>query len=800
MKMLSQQKEVEEICKTINDALSSAGITKTQNDYSENSKWVREYFDTYVVVAGGGENKAYPYVIDENRSVIFGDPVDVEETWVPKVGKSLKVGARNNSYDKERIKQIREAAKTIQNLTNEMDPENEEMKSAKMDGFILSEFNIMDATVIKASGDMELDVLLVPFGGPIKGKDTDGQFFDKDTNIQHEIYKTIPAYYYHGFDPKGRPQGEPEIIGMMHYDRTDSSGHWYKCLLDKKNDYAKRIWKAAKDGNAKASSGSISHIVRAEKSGRITLWPVVEGSLIDEGERRHPANAYAVALPVLKAKYDKLSMELPEADKAADKEQILPRSIKMEKEELEQTVAVAVAEALKSQNEAAAAKAAQEEEIQKKIDAAVAAKTEELEKQIAENNRLPGGVYQSKFADTNKFDGLDAADMSTMIGVLKSAGKQVSESAYKSLALKLEEDKTSVGESARKAMKGMKANEIDYSTLSSYGDEWVGVAYSQSLWESIRLANTVVNKIPSVEFPMGVESMVLPLESTDPTWYKVAEATSSATSYAGPTPTVTASKLGTGNVTMTLAKLGARVLWTGELDESSMIPFATELRRQLAISGQEYLESAVIDGDTETGATTNINDIAGTPAGTEYFMVFNGFRKSPLITTTANARSAAGNLDVTDYLETLKLMGGAGINALDQSKTEFIIDPNTYFKSLTLPEVMTRDSLSSPTIESGRLTGLWGYRINVSGNMHRASSVRKANSAGKVDVDTTTNNAYGAILAVRFDQWKLGWMRRIKIETARWAASDTNEIVATMRVGLIQRDTEASAETYYVGV
>ena len=95
---------------------------------------------------------------------------------------------------------------------------------------------------------------------------------------------------------------------------------------------------------------------------------------------------------------------------------------------------------------------------------------------------------------------------------------------------------------------------------------------------------------------------------------------------------------------------------------------------------------------------------------------------------------------------------------------------------------------------------MWGYEILPSANMHRMSSVRKANSAGKIDQDTTTNNAYGAILAVRFDQWKFGFQRRMTLEVDRFAASDTNEIVAMMVCGLIQRDTEASAITYYVGV
>jgi hypothetical protein len=38
------------------------------------------------------------------------------------------------------------------------------------------------------------------------------------------------------------------------------------------------------------------------------------------------------------------------------------------------------------------------------------------------------------------------------------------------------------------------------------------------------------------------------------------------------------------------------------------------------------------------------------------------------------------------------------------------------------------------------------------------------------------------------------------IETTRIANADSTEIVAMLRCGLIQRDTEASAITYYVGV
>jgi len=736
----------------------------------------------------------------------------------------IKLGRRNNSADEAEINKIVDSAiklgATHPRLTREEIEDMQDDKPLKFDGDYLPFLAISQQVTIKASGDWELDVLGIPFGGPNNGKDTDGQYFSARTKTYFEFFKEIPVFYYHGFNPDRTPQGTPEVIGTAKFDRTDEQGHWFKVSLNRASNFARRVWDAALKGLARASSGAISHLVRVARDGEILQWATAELSVFDTDKNRQPANAYAVAMPALKARMqsynlsipseldDNGAQSLPEASntQAADDtatNQPTKGAVKMETEDITKLVAAEFEK--QAATKAAADKLAADEAA--KIEAAVKMEREKWEADAAKANRLPSNraPYATKFADTNDFDGLSAADTAVLISTVKSAGKPVSDGAYKALRVKLEEDKSETGREGIKAMKAVglhniKANEMDYSTLANYGDEWVGVAYSTALWEAIRVGTFVLGRIPQIEVPAGVESMYLPLESTDPIYYKVAETTSSNTAQAAPVPTVTASQLGTGRVLMTLAKMGARVVWSGELDESSLIPFASQLRQQLAVSGAEYLESAILDGDTETGATTNINDIAGTPAATDWFMLFNGPRKSALVTTTANSRSAAGSLDVTDYLETVKLMGGAGINALDRSKVGFIVDPSTYYKTLALPEVLTRDTYSAPTIEGGQLTGLFGYGLNVSAQMHKASAVRKANSAGKVDVDTVANNTTGSILAVRFDQWKFGWRRRMTMETTRFANSDSNEIVAMMRVGLIQRDTEAAAITYNVGV
>lgn len=168
--------------------------------------------------------------------------------------------------------------------------------------------------------------------------------------------------------------------------------------------------------------------------------------------------------------------------------------------------------------------------------------------------------------------------------------------------------------------------------------------------------------------------------------------------------------------------------------------------------------------------------------------------------TSGQNRSASGGLTEDDYLDTLKLLGVGGINALDPTKCAFIVDINTYWASLKIDSIKTKDINSAATLEKGELTRIWNREVLASAQMHRASSVRKANSAGKVDVDTVANNAYGAILAVRFDQWKFANKRRMTMELTRYARADAYEIVALMRCGLGYRDTTAAGITYYVGI
>lgn len=698
--------------------------------------------------------------------------------------------------------------------------------------------NLQGYHAIKAVGDWELEVLAIPYGGPFGGKDSHGDYFGPETELYLDNFRSPPVVYYHGYDDNKKPMGKPEIIGKTTGMEKRDDGVWVRVVLDKANQFAQRVWESAKKGLARASSGTIHHMMRKAVNGLITHWPFAELTMFETETGKKPANPYAVALPVMKSMYEQAGIEWPDTQEAETPEteareaDAYSAEVVQEaggdtnpKKSIQEETDMDINELTKLLDERDAAKAAaeaqaREAEATKKaeVESAVKAALEVAEKrweaEAAKANRLPGGggmPHVTKYHETRKYDGLDAADTSFLIETLNSATdskvRPAPDAAYKALALKLSEDKTEGGEigfhSLKAAMgeKGasFKSDEVMQQDLSGYGDEWVGVAYATSLWEAIRVGTFVLNKIRQIEVPQGYESIYLPLEGADPTFYKVAETTAHDSTMLFPVASVTSSKMATSRAQLTLAKMGARVPWSGELQEDSLIPFVNQLRMQLAVAGAENLEHVLIDGDTATAKTTNINDIGDptTQGGTEVYLVANGFRKSPLVTTTANSRSG-GVLTVEDWLETLKLMGTAGINALDVSKVGFIMDVNTHWKALTLEEVKTRDSYAQPTIEGGKLTSLWGYDNFVSAQMHRQSTNRKVNTSGKVDQTTTTNNTTGALLAVRWDQWLFGWRRRMTMETTRYPRSDSYEITALMRFGLKQRDTEASAITYNI--
>lgn len=708
--------------------------------------------------------------------------------------------------------------------------------------------NVEDAkSAIKAVGDWELEVRAIPFDD----KDADGQWFDANTDIMPGQFASPVITYYHGIK-----QETPAIIGKTARIEKRADGWWARVVLDKAQALAQKVWEAAKNGTAYASSGSIRHLARLQQNGqmtaydksipgRIAVWPFAELAIFDTPAGQRPASWRAVAYPALKSVYEQAGIDWPDIDNPSDKdaakgeehsaapehreEQTKDNSHgenAMEEKEIQALVDQRLEAALKASLDKAEAEAKAKADKQAEIDAAVKSALDKQEEENKKARRLPfygdDAPVVGKFGFTRKYNNLSGADLAFAIDVVKSSGKKPSEDAYKAVAVKLGDEASKseyarIGNDALKAAgyafegDAIKASEINYSTLTSYGDEWVVTANSSALWEEIRHNAQIVSKLPSIEVPQGSEAIKIPLESTDPVFYKVAQATGDAATggLSTPAPTVTSSRMGTSNTTLTVAKMGARVRWTGETDEDSIVPFAPQLRKQLATVASEYMDHVVLDGDTRATASTNINDIAGTPSSTHAFLLANGFRYLALATSGRNR--SGGALDEDDFVETMRLLGTSG-GAADPTKCAFIVDPHTYMKMLMeITALKTADVYpGSPTIQSGVITSIWGYPVIRSFSMgyvykyggHTMTGYEnKFNTAGKIDQDTSSgaNNTTGMILLPRFDRWFFGWKRRMTMEVTRHPEWDGSEIVAMTRFGLIYRDTtNAVACTYNV--
>ncbi|MHB0966011.1 MAG: phage major capsid protein [Bellilinea sp.] len=167
--------------------------------------------------------------------------------------------------------------------------------------------------------DTGLRVLGVPFGGPIKGRDLDGEAFHEDTAIWLAVGDAVNLTYYHGLgpdDPEAQ-QEKPALIGKAVYTGVDERGHWFDISLDEEEELAQRIIKAGADG-VKASSGAVGHLVRMGKGGLIDNWPVGEIALFDTNEWRLPANDFAVI--------EARAANIPEA--MGEAEQVVPVAAK----------------------------------------------------------------------------------------------------------------------------------------------------------------------------------------------------------------------------------------------------------------------------------------------------------------------------------------------------------------------------------------------------------------------------------------------------------------------------------------
>ena len=175
---------------------------------------------------------------------------------------------------------------------------------------------------IKSTGAFAINLLGLPYGGHIGGKDLHRQFFSKNTDFQMSPGDELPAVYYHGFaermiDPNTRRirmDETPEFYGKAALTKFDERGGWFEIIIDEGKKHAARLYKSAMQGNLRGSVGRAGRLSRMDKTGEFKLYVPGELSLIDQvfkrNELRFAANNLAVGM--LKSLYNEAGLNLPE--------------------------------------------------------------------------------------------------------------------------------------------------------------------------------------------------------------------------------------------------------------------------------------------------------------------------------------------------------------------------------------------------------------------------------------------------------------------------------------------------------
>ncbi len=321
---------------------------------------------------------------------------------------------------------------------------------------------------------------------------------------------------------------------------------------------------------------------------------------------------------------------------------------------------------------------------------------------------------------------------------------------------------------------------------SGYGSQLIGAQYVGELWDAPRRLGRVFPLIES--FEMDAPVAYLPIEADLPEMILVSESTANNSSN------YDTQKTGSNRATVTAKKFVIHQMWSGEMDEDSIIPFVPFLRRQGAASVAHYSDSLVLNGDTTNAATGNINLDDADPADTKHYLAFDGIRHAALVDNTANGRDVSGAYTFADFMAAKGLMLSQTYlqdwgHPIDPNDLVYVADPGSVDNISLLDEIITADKYGpNATVLNGEQARIMRHPLIAS----QAVSLTEAD--GKVST-TGSNNVKGQTVVFNRRGFVAGWRRQVKTEVERLPASDQTRIVHSLRLGFGRYAPSGSASS-----
>jgi len=648
---------------------------------------------------------------------------------------------------------------------------------------------------------------LIVWGTP-QQRDLQGEYFTPETELGLDWFDRRPVLYHHGLDG----QLKAAVIGVMDTITVDETGVWVEAQLDLRKRYVRAVQRLIDRGILGWSSGSLPHLVEVADDGRIKRWPVVEGSLTPA-----PAEPRRTDVHTLKSAYDALGLdmtrlEINENNGRGDspsrpydehrndvgKARFAPTNGRGDSpsrpyDEHRNDLGKARFAPTNGRGDSPSRPYGEHRNDLGKVRLVLTKgntmhnETLLLEDERPARKRLPVASVEDaakgvpRIAVNSKFDNADALDLLHGYMIMRSAKSfhGVSEQYANALAHKIH----------KAGLSAIKADELSYSTQTGFGDEWVPDLWSAQIWSKARLENTILPLFRSIEMPSNPFEM--PIEGTDPTVFFVPETTDEAQLTLGSGNAIPDSKVGSGKVQLAAKKLALRVGFSSELVEDAIIPVLNIYREQAVRAIADSIDYVLLNGDTEAGATGNINSDAAAPNSTDRFLVFDGLRKLPIVTNTANAVNAANVAPSLALLRQARFAMSSR-HAARPNDLAWIVDGGTYAKFLDMSEFVTMDKAGThATAQTGQIGFVDGAPVMVSAEMPLTEADGK--------VGNLTNDRGTAVCVYR-PGWLVGYRRQIAASVDYIPYYDSYQLTATVRLAFARFDDDVASALYNLAV
>ena len=201
-------------------------------------------------------------------------------------------------------------------------------------------------------------------------------------------------------------------------------------------------------------------------------------------------------------------------------------------------------------------------------------------------------------------------------------------------------------------------------------------------------------------------------------------------------------KLYTDKVTLTQKQLDLTVDVTNELAMFNVLGadgLTNKLKEKIAKAMVRTVESAIINGDTTTGATGNVNSDDGAPTAGTYYLGFDGLRKAAIGGT--GTKVDVGTFDFADLLSVANCLGDYFASP---EECLWLFNRSTYNKALGITEFASAATNGKgSTVQTGALTNILGADVVCNRDMP------KTEADGKMSV-TAASNTLGQFILL----WK----------------------------------------------